>query len=350
MIALFVITYLGALLSLCWFFLLVDSFSIFALLFFVCVGGFDFAGHLFQFGIKTGLSNLINDPFDNFIFWDNSLDKNFQLIYHGNTNSLFWSPQHAISCWISSGFFFYQAIKEKNIFQSPIYLFSLVFWSPMMLIGLFPYFILNLNFKKIGSYFNFENLSLIPTFIVLFLFTNAVPVKELDKGFLFYAANSKLGMLKEIFSYLWFCIFEFGIWLGLAYFLLKESELKKLIIPTAIILMLIPLYKLGKYNDWCQRVSLPGLFLVWVIVYNAVLKTHSKILKVFIVLLIMVSSIDSYNFLGKSIQLNGLISSQKLIPESEVLDWPNTSIKYGWPLEQSLAPKESLFFKYLAKE
>jgi hypothetical protein len=349
LLGMFLMTYVGVLISLMWFFVLTESFTIFALLFFIFIGGFDFAGHLYLFGFEKGFHNLGNQPIQNFIFWDNSLDKSFQLMYHGNTNSLFWSPQHALPCWIASGFFYYETIKEKTLKNSPLYLFTLTFWSPMMMIGLFPYFLWNLNSKNFKSMLGIQNLLIIPSFLVILFFTNAVPVQELEKGFLFYKAPSKLLALKEVFAYAWFCMFEFLLWLGLAYLCINKQELKKLIIPLGIVLMLIPLYKLGKYNDWAQRVSLPSLFLMWVVLYSALKDVKSNLSKVFIVILTLLGSIDSYSFISKSMYLNSFISSQNPIPEKQVLEWPETSIKYGWPLEQSIAPKEAFFFKYLAK-
>src|SRR5690606_35770025 len=172
---------LGVLLAMLWFTLLSRKSALLALLFFVCIGGLDLAGHLFQNGISLGIKKLFDGEWL-MLYWSNSLDSQKYLLYHGNTNLLFWAAPHALTSWMLSGLFFYDLLEKRKLSNSPLYLFTAVFWSPFILIGIFPYFLFQLFKEGLKPFFRMGNWLLLPALLLLLWFVNSVGVGDLQKG------------------------------------------------------------------------------------------------------------------------------------------------------------------------
>ena len=67
---------------------------------------------------------------------------------------------------------------------------------------------------------------------------------------------------------------EFGLLAGCG-ILLTQGSYRRFLIALAIILALIPLYKIGIWHDMSFRAPLPAFFLLWCIVLNSCLHQPS---------------------------------------------------------------------------
>jgi hypothetical protein len=345
-------TLIGAILGLAWFCVLVKSFSPWLVLFFILIGGLDIAGFFFNNGFENSIFILINKFYDNQPFWAIRIDPKLLLLYQTNTHSLFWGPQHALPCWIGAGMFFYEWIQEKNIRFSPIYLVIIPFWSPFILLGLAPFIVYQLIKDKLNGYFRISNLFLIPIFITIIWFINSVPVSNLEKGLIFYQPDRILDYFGQIKAYLFFLIFEVMIWLLPCYIIFrKENDKEKifLLLFIAIILSIIPLYKLGKWNDFVQRVSMPSLMLLWVLVINAWQMNKKLIFSILFSFIMALGSWDSIYHLLFSLKVTDYKIKYTAQPYENVTNFVETSEKEKWPIEQSFAPDSASFFRYLGK-
>jgi hypothetical protein len=350
---LFIYSMLGVLISLIWFAVLSKNRLVFGTLFFILIGGFDIAGFLYQNGIFAGFEKIFQGEFIQFYWW-NSIDLPKYLLYHGNTNALFWAPGHAIPCWVASGLFFYDFMEEKNLTFSPIYLFPLVSWSPFMLVGLFPYFIYLLFKTSFSEYLKLQNFLIIPAFLILVWFVTSVSFTELDKGLVFFPLESVKGFLKDGVYLIWFILFEVILWFVFIKIFLSKKEWKEnqsTLILLLAVLICIPFYKFGKYNDWVQRVSMPSLFLLWVFVLRAFDSIKNRGFKMIAVLVIFLASADSLSYLKLSaLETNGLSFDNHAVPYDEIKSLPQASVENGWVLDQFAAKGEPSFFKYIAKQ
>ena len=150
-------TLIGATIGLTWFFILINSFSIRWLIFFIFVGGLDFAGLVHNIGISAAFNAISSQFYETLPFFSLQTDPKMLLLYEGNSHSLFWGPQHALPCWIATGMFFYEFYHENEIKNSPIYLVLLPFWSPFILMGLAPFVIYQLFSSELKKYFSIQN-------------------------------------------------------------------------------------------------------------------------------------------------------------------------------------------------
>ncbi|MGR3811957.1 hypothetical protein [Jiulongibacter sp. NS-SX5] len=339
--------FIGISLVLIWHLVLTNQKTVWTALIFIFIGGFDIAGYLFQNGFNFA------DSIPQFYWW-NSLQSSDYLLYHGNSNLLFWSAPHTFPGWLASGIFFYDLIKKEDLKWSPVYLFTLVFWSPFILVGLLPYFVLKLLSDRFQGYFKWENILLVIPMALLAWFVTSVGVSDLDQGHFFRNVASGMQGVEHMFNYLWFIFFEVMIWGVIIYVYTRQSDFfqknKKWFFLMLILLAFIPLYKLGKYNDWVQRVSMPSLFLLWVFVIRMLNVAKLKYAKILVGGLIFISSLDSITYWITGIsETKGLFGFDPLKKE-EVLPMPQAAVENGWPIEQFLAPEDASFFKYIAKE
>lgn len=344
-ICLFIFAGLGYFLTILWVKVISGKNELVVFFFFMLVGGLDIAGYLFDLSHHFDLKSVFKQDWSQ-LYWYNSLQNSDYLLYHGNVNLLFWAPPHSLPAWLISGIFFYELIIEKNLTYSPLYLFCAVFWSPFILVGLATYFIYYLLKNGLSRFFRWSNFALIPIFTVLLLFVNSIAIEQLDKGFIFHSAT----LVKDIFHYAWFVFFEVGLWLLLVWQLNKEQSLKPYLWIATICLLAIPMYKLGKYNDFVQRVSIPSLFLLWMMIIKGILPKSNSYLKIAFTCLLLLGSLDSLGWLYSSMKVNGLGFKHEA-PKYELIgDSVTVSEEQGWPVEQILAKPNSLFFKYLARE
>lgn len=345
-----IFTFLGAILGVFWFCILAKSFSPKWVLFFMLVGGLDFAGLINGEGITKAFSIIREDFYNKLPFFAISIDPKMLLLYEGNTHSLFWGPQHALVCWLATGLFTYEWFVEKSIKYSPVYLILVPFWSPFILLGLTPIIIYQTIKDGIKKYLILSNLAMIPIFIVIIWFVNSVPVANLEKGFIFYKPDRLLNYLYEIKAYLFFVFFEVIIWLIPTYLILKKNkESKSLLFFIAIILCLVPMYKLGKWNDFVQRVSMPALFILWILVAQAWQVNKKLIFNALFSVLLIVGSWDSVYHILFSLKVTNYKIKYTAQPYEKVTNFVETSEREKWPIEQSFAPDSASFFRYLGK-
>jgi hypothetical protein len=353
MIAVALWTYLGISLGLFWFCKLVNSFSPLVLVFFILVCGWDIAGLIHNIGVTNSANILKNEFFEHQPFWAIITDPKMLLFIPSNTHTFFWSPQHAISGWLASGLFFYEYIKEKNNTNSAIYLALLPFWSPFVLVGLLPFYFLAAFKQGFLKYLKLSNFSLIPIAIVLYWFVNSIPMGSVDKGFIFYKQLRMLSYFEELKSYAFFVFFVFLIWAIPTYLVFKKSkefDSNKILLFSIGVLMLIPLYKLGKYNDFVQRVSIPALFILQIMIVRAFVLAKKLLIYRFVFCIILViGSWDPLYFILLSLKVTNYKIGYTAPDISKVPNYVNTSIEQKWPIYHSFAPDSASFFKFIAR-
>jgi hypothetical protein len=143
--AVFVWSFLGVLIGLCWFFYLVRRLSLRAFAMFVLFGGMNYlASVVVNKSFPSGTNHV-----DTWFGW---------ATYPPFTATFFWAPQHMIPGWILSGMLL-SCIFQRIHGRSLVFLWSLsVFWSPFLMIGLFPFVVYAfVAAKNRRDFFSYEN-------------------------------------------------------------------------------------------------------------------------------------------------------------------------------------------------
>ncbi len=349
----FLYTFFGAMLGLIWFWHLSGTFSPFVTLFFVLFCGIDFAGFAYSVGLKNAILALKNDFFGTQAFWGNTMiDPKMPFLYQSNTHSLFWSPQHALASWIGTGMFTYDFIHKKNIEQSPFYLALLMFLSPFIVIGILPFLFYSAIKKGFLGFFKIQNILMIPILLIIVWYMSSMKLAKIESGFIFYKADRLLHYFNQIKAFLIFWLADIGVWMiPVVYFYwkLKNDSFKSLAVLTIITLTLVPLYRFGVYNDWSQRVSMPGLFLTSILVVRVFIESKLK-LRLYFVLIFCLGAWDPIYFVANSLKTtNGKLAFQPNSYDS-ITTYYEACKKGRFPLNQTVAPISASFYQIACRK
>jgi hypothetical protein len=344
----FIWTTLGVVLGVFWLARASGGLSWKFILFFILFGGISVFSFVFQYGsgFLNEILKRINDH--GYVFWMNSFEI-IPLNYLHITDMLYWTPQHFIPSILGIGILLNDGFVDKNIKFTAFLLCMLVMWSPLILVGIFPYFIFVLFKNRFEGVFNVVNLVVAPIiFLVLAAYLLAIESGELVKHFIF--ATEGIAISKQIAVFLYFVFFEVLVWVLPIHFIKRknwQSGEKHLFWLLTLVLLIIPLYRLGLWNDWCNRVSMPSLVLLAVFAFNAFLGSKGLRKRIIYILLLLASMGPMMDMAG-SLKYSGFKPKFRPPYEQEVKSLPEICISY--PIIQFVAHENTVFFKYLAKK
>lgn len=323
----------GVFLSIMWFQTLVNYRKYLAPFVFILFGGLDVAGVLLW----------LNGPFrfgDHIEWWAGFAQ------YSSNTTLLYWVPQHAISGWVFTGILIDDVVNKKTL-KNICFLFpSAILWSMFVavgLAGLSVFAVIDLKFKKLFSINNIF-VSIVPLTLVVLFFLS----KSQDQ-ILHHWMISSFSALKQ---YAVFCVIEFlifAVFIFAVNYRFIRGAWMFLFAATILSLAAIPSYKIGVYNDFCMRVSIPALFALWIFCYNAVFSPfilHNRfrnfILKPFLLAFILIGSIA------------GISEFKRACTDTRISLRPTESqgvliVDLAGFMPQYVGRTDSLFFRYFIR-
>lgn len=318
--------------------------------FLILFGGISTFSFLFKFGGEAIAEFVHRVSTHGYVFWLNSWDV-IPLNYMAISDMLYWTPQHIIPTFIGIGFLLNDSFIDRDISYTPFAISLLAIWSPLVLVGLFPFFAYVLFHGRFKGIWNITNLLISPAiFGVVAIFLLAIESETLVKHFIFTDLSGRgLTYLDQIGTYFYFVFFEVLIWAIPIFFVLRGTlnlEYKTLLGFTVLLLLLIPFYRFGLWNDWCNRVSMPAIVVLALFAFKGILQ--SKGLMRFVMLALLT--------LGSSAAVIGMVGSVKMAgnkvgffpPElHEVQTLPEICV--GYPITQFVAPSHSFFYTHLGK-
>jgi len=320
-------------------------------IFFIFFGGISIFSFIVKY--KSGFLAEIYHRLKNhgYVFWMNCWDV-IPLNYMGITDLLYWTPQHFIPAILGIGLILNNGIIDKNIKYLPFILVLLAMWSPLILVGIFPFFIYVLWANRLNGIFNYVNLIIAPVlFFVMFSFLMAIDSGDLVQHFIFKSYGvGDASLLKKVGIYFYFIFFEILVWV-IPILVLKRNKWKhgekSLFALVSIVLIIIPLYRFGLWNDWCNRVSVPAILIL--LVYSFKTFMEEKTIRRWSLIAILILSILSpmMDMIG-SIHYAGYKPKFSPPDESEVKTLPEICISF--PITQFVATENTFFYKYLAKK
>lgn len=319
--------------------------------FFVLFGGIASFALLFKYGGQAFgqlWDRVINHGY---LFWLNSQNV-IPLNYITICDMLYWTPQHVIPALFGVGFILNDVFIDRDIRFLPFTVSLLAMWSPLVLVGILPFFLFGLFYRRFDGIWHYTNLIIAPIiFGVVAVFLLAIESQDLIKHFILTDLSERgISIGDQVWVYLQFIFFEVLIWAIPVFWVLKsdfEKGHKVLFGLTILLLTCIPLYRFGLWNDWCNRVSMPALVILAIFAFKAfkMAKSIKKLVLGFIFILgthgatigILGSFIDSGYFF-------------KFNPPSQNAVLTLHEICVGYPIAQFVASEDAFFFKYVAKK
>jgi hypothetical protein len=301
--------------------------------------------------------------------------------YSGNTTLMFWVPQHAIAAWLIAGIVVDTIHERKDLKYTGIAIASSLLWSPFGVAGIAPYLFLMgfVYLRKENRRFLFHPLSAIlfgSAFWVggiLFLFITSNRF-EFPSGFIWNLEENPLRVLKHLlaFTFLEYLFLAFLILLFLVaslrigpktpsvqarspmeawrHHLKRQFDIDSpqfaVFLVVLGVLLLLPMYRMGSWNDFVMRASIPSLFVFWAFVgkvsIDSGLRARTKLglLHFLILVTLLVGSFAAIAEVARSIE-DYHFGPPDIVDVSELHN--------VFLIEQRLGEEDSLFYTHLAR-
>ena len=174
--------------------------------------------------------------------------------YSSNTTLLFWVPNHALPAWLGTLLILRHWRRPELAHLTPLLATAIPLWSPLAAIGLFPFFLFGLAWRRDFKTLFSSNtcLPFVPIALVVALYLG-MDATSVPHGWMINTAPTAGAFA---YRYVLFCVLEFG------FLALILARLAKFDVPlrTAIaVLCLLPVYYYGPGNDLAMRASIPAL-------------------------------------------------------------------------------------------
>lgn len=310
-LVLFVTTWTGAVLAFLWLAVFARGAVILAALVFVLFSGMDMAGAMLTKPVAA---------------WPGLLDR-FHLEwwaghwqYSSNVSLLYFVPQQAIGAWLATAMVVDGFLRGDDRFPAILLLAVLALWSPFAVVGLLPMVFLHLgsswsrsNMRDQVSMGNLAGL-VIGVVLILYFWSRCVPFQLPEiytapgNGLVpgeFEWMPARLSGARFINDYLVFVLCEFLVLAGLITASLNSSAQRRgrnLMLVATGILLVLPLFYYGIYNDLVMRASIPALFVVQAGVVLALGKVTGRSLRIAVLVVLAVGAVYSANLLRMNAQ------------------------------------------------
>ena len=299
--------------------------------------------------------------------------------YSSNTTLIYWVPQHTIASWLITGMIVDALYNKRDMKWLGMVIVAGIIWSPFGIVGIAPFLLLTLfvylspqnqkyllNWKSIM----FNTLSIgIGAVYLLYLASNQF---KFPIGFIWqYSENYVSLTLRTII----FLSLEFAL-LGFLTLLLIISgvlgtnilSLPKRNWPTLLeqefgitpmqiylfltslgVLVILPIFRMGIYNDLVMRSSITSLFIFWAFIAKVVTDASAQIKKRFNLLYALISIILTLGFFTSFSEIARSVAMYHLGPPA-LSDVQTTgdanSIEY---ILQRIGSEDSIYYHYLSK-
>jgi len=346
---LFVWTSIGIYLSISWLIQLTKAKTHLCIMVFIFFSGMDIAGSFF-----TGSFNRWH------IEW---WAKYFE--YSSNMTLFFWVPQQAIPGWILSGVIFF-LLDQKKLMKSVLLLLAIgSIWSPFIVIGIIPFVIMEFyrkirHWKNLLEVFSLINLAGLVIGFVCFLYYLSRFQEYVLPEHLTCLEKKSLHTFQFTGSFtvvfLLFILLEFGI-MHILIYLGGIVKNRVWLIISSLVLVVLPFFSYGHWNDLAMRSSIPALFITQVFAIAMIEKSSSdfqrKLTKILLVLILTVGSTTAIIEMKR--HLSGINYTLVKIPKKdEILSLPDLQKTNRYKeialLEQYVGSADSYFMKYIGKK
>jgi hypothetical protein len=204
--------------------------------------------------------------------------------YSSFTTAMHWVPQHAISGWLGT-MIVLRIFELKKHYTFLPFLVAVVFlWSTFAAIGVALVIVIQaiqyMRPKEILVVFrrilpSAALSTVVIAFLAMYLLTGtgSIPKFPIFSQAAYDAFNFD-GPSQILRDFLLFIALEVGVYLVLLFFILRQH--RKELALVAFVLCLVPLYRIGIFNDFAMRASIPPLLLLMLLVAQGLLqKSHS---------------------------------------------------------------------------
>jgi hypothetical protein len=260
-----------------------------------------------------------------------------------HSNHLFWAPQHALPGILIVASILHR-LRSGTLDGCAFLLALSVLWSPFITVGILPIGLAGLWMTHGKGSFSRSNLAAIPILIVGVLFLTArglpdLPVEEIPSHL------NHLNPLRFGFTF----VLEILPWALLLLSCCRTDKLSKSLgIACVVFLTLVPIWRIGTFNDLMMRASLPAFVILSLLLLQALDKQSQVWKRTALTFLILGSGgfifdlVRHIEFMGDRASQSDFTDSNKIPP------LPLTPDLTGL-LDQYLGSTQSTFIQFIAR-
>jgi hypothetical protein len=190
--------------------------------------------------------------------------------YTCNAALLLWVPQHMLAGWIATALMVSSAEERRDTSPAPLVASLTVMWSPFVALGLLPIILAAMMRTGWRAVLRADLLVAVAVALVSIAALAGVSQQAVPRGW----AAGVLGFVPWLLTWLGIIVIEFGFCAAPAFWLLHTSRASRdavawnrtWLVTAVAVLVVLPLYRLGIYNDLMMRASIPALFVLWMVV------------------------------------------------------------------------------------
>ncbi|TDE18612.1 hypothetical protein [Dyadobacter psychrotolerans] len=311
-----------------------------------------FAGLDPLFNIIDGQRNNLND----ILSWD-GLGFPILLSYMSPVRLMVWNPQYVFPAWIGTALIVQLGRFHKNGVGISAFLSALtLLWAPFITMGLIPvwlYFLVKSRFKNLINYYALSGLVLVV--LIGPYYAAHQPIQ--DYPYLLWQE----GIFQAIHDYTFFIFMEIGIYLVLVYLVDRKfgfiaGELRSLMLLSVVVLLILPVYRMGIFNDFLMRVSMPSLFLmtigVIVVMYEILRKKLYKksVLTGALCIFFLIGAMSPLRYMFTPVFPPGRYTLNSINDEQYSVFGMN-ELYDGWEISfQYTGSEKSFYYRYLSNK
>lgn len=196
--------------------------------------------------------------------------------------------------------------------------------------------------------------TVVPVYLIYYLCNNATSGTAAEEGGLLSATLQWFseGAVSSLLYFLVFFALEAGAYLVLVY---RDQKRNPLYYTVFASLLLIPHFRVGRSNDFCMRVSIPGVFLLMVFCGEALLKHwdelkmpkfSQKAQTLLLVVCLLIGAATPCVEIGRGFY-HVLTEHTTELACDPIYSFENESVTYNFSTE---FPNETIFFRHLARQ
>lgn len=184
--------------------------------------------------------------------------------YSSQTTQLFWVPNHALPGWIAIAWLLGQPPRRLPIAPAVLFVVFAPLWSPLTAIGIAPIAAVAILRQAVFDGARIVMVKLLDWRILVPAVASLVlvyPYLIAGSDKVASGSNADMRWVGEDFvpRYIEFVLFEF---VGFALLLLKRDRGNPVLWAAIVVLLVLPFYRFGPYNDLAMRASIPALTLL----------------------------------------------------------------------------------------
>lgn len=264
--------------------------------------------------------------------------------YPSHSSHLFWAPQHAMPAWLITAAVLHR-IRTGSL-DGCLFLASLaLLWSPLVGIGLLPIGLAGLLATRGKGTFSYSNLAAIPLSAGISLYFLARGMPDIPFTPVPFIWNDP-APLKLVVTF----VLEVLPW-ALLLFISSKGNPKdslKIILPSIVFLAVLPLWRIGTFNDLMMRASLPAFTLLSFLLLQRSVYATTRWKKTALVVLIASSGGLAFDLI-RHIEFTGDKASQTDFSSPEKVTILPTTPDLSDLLGQYLGSPKAAFFHNLAR-